>query len=66
MLEIEDIEFWLQGLTIDLQNTLRNLGLDSVDILQRSHLRALDHDTASVSGLRMSGYERPLPHWFAR
>ena len=66
MLEIEDIEFWLQGLTIDLQNTLRNLGLDSVDILQRSHLRALNHDTASVSGLRMSGYERPLPHWFAR
>jgi hypothetical protein len=66
MLEIEDIEYWLQGLTIDLQNTLRNLGLDSVDILQRSHLRALDHDTASVSGLRMSGYERPLPHWFAR
>ena len=66
MLEIEDIEYWLQGLTIDLQNTLRNLGLDSIDILQRSHLRALDHDTASVSGLRMSGYERPLPHWFAR
>ena len=66
MLEIEDIEYWLHGLTIDLQNTLRNLGLDSIDILQRSHLRALDHDTASVSGLRMSGYERPLPHWFAR
>ena len=66
MLEIEDIEYWLQGLTIDLQNSLRQLGLDSVDILQRSHLRALDHDTASVSGLRMSGYERPLPHWFAR
>ena len=66
MLEIDDIEYWLQGLTIDLQNTLRNLGLDSIDILQRSHLRALDHDTASVSGLRMSGYERPLPHWFAR
>ena len=65
MLEIDDIEYWLQGLTIDLQNTLRNLGLDSIDILQRSHLRALDHDTASVSGLRMSGYERPLPHWFA-
>ena len=66
MLEIDDIEYWLQGLTIDLENTLRTLGLDSVDILQRSHLRALDHDTASVSGLRMSGYERPLPHWFAR
>ena len=25
-----------------------------------------DHETAAVCGLRLVGYERPLPHWFAR
>ena len=66
VLELEDIEFWLQGLTIDMKRILRQLGLESIDELKRAHLRALDYDTAAVSGLRMVGYERPLPHWFAR
>ena len=66
VLETDDIEFWLQGLTIDMMRILRNLGLESIDQVQRAHLRALDYDTAAISGLRMVGYERPLPHWFAR
>ena len=41
-------------------------GLSSIDMLDRKHLRALDHETAAVSGLRLAGYGRPLPHWFAR
>ena len=49
-----------------MKRKLRNLGLESIDQLQRSHLRALDYDTAAISGLRMVGYERPLPHWFAK
>lgn len=66
VLEREDMEFWLQGIHIDMKQTLRNLGLDSIDQVNRAHLRALDYDTAAISGLRMVGYERPLPHWFAR
>ena len=66
VLEREDMEFWLQGLSIDMMRILRTLGLESIDQVQRAHLRALDYDTAAISGLRMVGYERPLPHWFAR
>jgi len=66
VLETDDMEFWLQGLSLDMTRILRNLGLESIDHVQRAHLRALDYDTAAISGLRMVGYERPLPHWFAR
>ena len=66
LLETEDIEFWLQGLTLDMKRILRQLGVESIDQVQRAHLRALDYDTAAISGLRMVGYERPLPHWFAK
>ena len=66
VLETEDMEFWLQGVALDMKRILRNLGLESIDQVQRAHLRALDYDTAAISGLRMVGYERPLPHWFAR
>ncbi|MBA4734817.1 MAG: hypothetical protein H2065_02365 [Candidatus Poseidoniales archaeon] len=66
VLEMEDMEFWLHGMSIDMKRILRSIGLESIDQVQRAHLRALDYDTAAISGLRMVGYERPLPHWFAR
>ena len=44
---------------------LAALGLDSIERLARRHLRALDWETAAVSGLRLVGYDRPLPHWLA-
>jgi len=61
-----DIAYWLQGTQEELAQHLRRIGVDSIDLLDRSYLRALDHETAAVSGLRLSGYDRPLPHWFAR
>ena len=61
-----DIAYWLQGTQNELAQHLRRIGVDSIDMLERMHLRALDHETAAVSGLRLSGYDRPLPHWFAR
>ena len=66
MVDAMDLALWLQGLSQDLSDILRNLGLDTIDGLSRQNLRALDYETAAVSGLRLSGYERPLPHWFAR
>ena len=56
----------VQGTQEDLASELRRVGVKSIDMLERKHLRALNHETAAVSGLRLAGYERPLPHWFAR
>lgn len=66
MADADDIAYWLQGTQDDLAAQLRRIGINSIDLLERKHLRALDHETASVSGLRLAGYGRPLPHWFAR
>ncbi|MBT7987984.1 MAG: hypothetical protein HN689_07060 [Euryarchaeota archaeon] len=61
-----EINNWLNVIHYDLSTTLQRIGLESIDSLSRQNLRALDHETAAVSGLRLVGYERPLPHWFAR
>ena len=62
----DEISNWLYEIQSKLSTILQNLGLESIDSLSRQNLRALDYETAAVSGLRLSGYERPLPHWFAR
>ena len=66
MADASDLVHWLQTLHQDMAGVLSRLGLDSIDRLQRANLRALDHETAAIGGLRLVGYERPLPHWFAR
>lgn len=66
MAEAQDLVHWLQSIHQELAEILSRLGLESIDRLQRQNLRALDHETAAISGLRLVGYERPLPHWFAR
>ena len=66
MQDAQDLEHWLQSISNELTSVLKRLGLDSIDQLQRQHLRALDYETAAVSGLRLAGYDRPLPHWFSR
>ena len=55
-----EIENWLKMMQEELSMILRELGYDSIDALSRQNLRALDFETASVSGLRLSGYERPF------
>ena len=66
MQDAQDLAHWLQSISNELTSGLKRLGLDSIDQLQRQHLRALDYETAAVSGLRLAGYDRPLPHWFSR
>ena len=63
--QTEDIAIWLHDIQSDLSNTLRRIGVSTIDTLSRAHLRALDYETAALSGLRLAGYERPLPHWFS-
>lgn len=62
----ENIGGWIAQVTSGLSAHLNRLGLASVDSLTRANLRANEQDTAAVSGLRLAGYDRPMPHWFAR
>jgi len=55
----------LEELTASARGRLLSLGIDSIEQLGRRNLRALDPTTAAVSGLRLIGYERPLPEWLA-
>ena len=66
MQDLNDLAHWLQSISNELTDILKRLGVDSIDQLKRQHLRALDYETAAISGLRLVGYDRPLPHWFAR
>ena len=59
------INSWLESTLAQLKGEMIRLGCDSIEKLGRRNMRALDHETASISGLRLVGYERPLPHWFA-
>ena len=45
---------------------LEELGIDSIEKIERKHLRANDEATANLSGLRLAGYERALPMWFSQ
>ena len=45
---------------------MTDLGIDALEKLNRRHLRALEHDTAAQSGLRLAGYDRPLPQWMGQ
>ena len=62
----ENIHGWITQVSAGLSAHLNRLGLSSIDMISRGNLRACDQDTAAVSGLRLAGYDRPLPHWFAR
>jgi hypothetical protein len=62
----DDLEQWMSSLEAGLTNHLSRAGLASIDELSRSNLRANDYNTAAISGIRLAGYDRPLPHWFAR
>ncbi len=60
------VEAWLVEFAATLRGRLTDLGIDALEKLNRRHLRALEHDTAAQSGLRLAGYERPLPQWMGQ
>ena len=57
----------LEGSELDfdsrLRGILREMGLSSISSTNRSNIRALDHNVAMQTGLRLVGLERPLPTW---
>ena len=60
----ENGEIRLQNETIPrLIGIMKEAGLHSMDNVGRRILRAKDMETAAISGLRLVGFERPLPMW---
>ena len=57
------IEETLIELNSNLRGWMINLGIESLEEITRRNLRAMDYDTAAISGLRLIGYDRPLPMW---
>ena len=56
----EELLVWLDS---TIRGWMRELGVDGLEKVTRRNLRALDYDTAAISGLRLVGYDRPLPMW---
>lgn len=53
----------METMAAEIHAALLDIGLSSVDALNRANLRAVTRDAAMMSGLRMAGFERPLPEW---
>jgi len=62
----EAIENWLATLDSEIRGRLVEIGEDGIDQLNRRHLRALDSDTANMTGIRLAGYDRPMPQWLGQ
>ena len=59
----ENLEETLVWLNSGLKGWMIDLGIESIEDITRRNLRAMDYDTAAISGLRLIGYDRPLPMW---
>ena len=59
----KEIDKFLKTIYEEIRGWMRELGIDDIDKIGRSNLRADNYDTAAISGLRLIGYERPLPMW---
>lgn len=46
-----------------LRGIMKEMGIQSINSANRSNIRALDHNVAMQTGLRLTGLERPLPAW---
>ena len=46
-----------------LRQLMREIGVDRIERVGRRNLRAIDYETAAISGLRLIGYDRPLKMW---
>ena len=56
-------EEYMDNLGNQLRGWMREIGIDRIERIGRRNLCATDYDTAAISGLRLMGYDRPLPMW---
>ena len=40
--------------------------IDSIEKVERKHLRANSYESSTMSGIRLAGFERALPMWFSQ
>ena len=60
---VGEVEGEVDQFAMNLRRKLLETGTRALNELDRSHLRATDAATANLTGLRLAGYERPMPHW---
>ena len=53
----------LSDLGSEFRGWMKEIGVSQVSMFSRRNLRAMNMDTAAISGLRLVGFERPLPMW---
>ena len=58
--KLEENLVWLKS---TINGWMSDLGVQNLEEITRRNLRAIDYDTAAISGLRLIGYDRPLPMW---
>ena len=58
-----DEEYVRSKIIPELVGLMKESGIPSLGNVGRRVLRAKDMDTAAISGLRLVGFERPLPMW---
>ena len=56
-------ESQIENISLQLAGWMREIGIDRIERIGRRNLCAKDYDTAAISGLRLNGYDRPLPMW---
>jgi len=59
----QEIENDFEDKNIKLRQWMAELGIDGLEKIGRKNLRANNYETAAISGLRLIGYNRPLPMW---
>ena len=58
--KLEENLVWLKS---SINGWMSDIGVQNLNEVTRRNLRAIDYDTAAISGLRLIGYDRPLPMW---
>ena len=53
----------IADLDSEFRGWMKEIGVSRVSMFSRRNLRAMNMDTAAISGLRLVGFERPLPMW---
>ncbi|HID71418.1 MAG TPA: hypothetical protein EYP29_01565 [Thermoplasmata archaeon] len=59
----EGLRKYLNSLESELTQRMKFYGLRRLSSLNEEDLRALDYNTAALSGLKLIGYDRKLPMW---
>lgn len=61
--ERNEVSVITEAIIPELIGVMKEAGLSDFQSVGRRILRAKDMDTAAISGLRLVGFERPLPMW---